>query len=54
MRRTISSRKDDFEFLTGSSPNVQVRALIDRLVYERMRQIQAMKDAMHRFIGGLS
>ena len=54
MRRTITSRKDDFEFLTGSSPNVQVRALIDHLVYERMRQIQSMKDAMHRFIGGLS
>jgi hypothetical protein len=54
MRRTITSRKDDFEFFTGSSPNFQVRTLIDHLVYERMRQIQSMKDAMHRFIGGLS
>jgi hypothetical protein len=54
LRRTITSRKEAFEFLTGSSPNVEVRTLIDRLVYERMRQIQSMKDAMHRFIGGLS
>ncbi len=49
LRRTITSRKESFEFLTGSSPDVEVRALIDRLVYERMRQIQSMKDAMSRF-----
>ena len=54
MRQTMTSRKSDVEIHRGSSPDDAVRDLVDCLVYERMRQIQSMKDAMHRFIGGLS
>lgn len=54
MRRTISSRNEAFDLYLGSTPSAGVRDLIDRLVYERMRQIESMKDAMRRFLGCLS
>lgn len=53
MRRTISAAKEAFELHLGSPPDEEARELIDRLVYERMRQIRSMKDAMNRFLGCL-
>ena len=52
-RQTITSRKEAVEPLRGSSPDDLVQALIDQLVYERIRQIQSIKDAMQRFLDGM-
>ena len=51
--RTINSRAQGVEMHRGSSPADEVKKLVDRLVLERMQQLQAMKDAMNRFVDGL-
>jgi hypothetical protein len=51
--RTIESRSQGLEIHKGSSPANEVKGLENHLVLERMQQLQAMKDAMNRFVEGL-